>query len=99
MTEWAIWAVLLVLQNAAHTASSRAKNSKSLKYTAIVGVFSNGIWLASQFYIVNQLILAKGNPMRFTLVLGFYIALTVLGTVGSQWYLMRFEEKHGIERG
>lgn len=97
--DWAIWAVLLFLQNAAHTATSRSRNSKSLSYTAIASVFSNGIWLASQFYIVNQLVLAKGNPLRFALILVFYVILTAAGSVASQWYLMRFEERKGILRG
>lgn len=99
MTEWAIWGVLLVLQNAAHTATSRSRNSKSLTYTAIASVFSNGIWFASQFYIVNMLIQVKDDAPKFVLVLAFYVALTVLGSVASQWYLMKFETRKGIERG
>jgi hypothetical protein len=99
VSEWLIWGVLLFLQNAAHTATSRSRNSQSLAYTAIASVFSNGIWLASQFYIVNQLIQAKGDPLRFTLVLVFYVILTAAGSVASQWYLMRFEARKGILRG
>lgn len=99
MSEWLIWGILLFLQNAAHTATSRSRNSKSLTYTAIASVFSNGIWLASQFYIVNQLIQAKGDALRFTLVLVFYVVLTAAGSVASQWYLMRFEQRKGILRG
>lgn len=99
MSEWLIWGVLLFLQNAAHTATSRSRNSKSLWYTAIASVFSNGIWLASQFYIVNQLIRVKGDPQRFALVLVFYVALTATGSVASQHFLMRMEARRGIERG
>lgn len=99
LTTWIVWGVLLFLQNAAHTATSRSRNSKSLWYTGIASVFSNGIWLASQFYIVNQLIRVKGDPLRFALVLVFYVILTAAGSVASQWYLMRFESRKGIERG
>lgn len=99
MTEWLIWGVLLVLQNAAHTATSRSRNSKSLWYTGVASVFSNGIWFASQFYIVNMLISAKSDMLRFTLILVFYVTLTALGSVAAQWCLMKFEARQGIERG
>lgn len=96
MAEWCIWGFLLILQNAAHTATSRSRNSKSLWYSATASVFSNGIWFASQFYIVNQLIAAKGNLPRLALLLIVYSTLTATGTVLSHWYLMRFERRKGI---
>lgn len=99
MSEWVIWAALLFLQNAAHTATSRSRNSKSLAYTAIASVFSNGIWFASQFYIVNQLLSVKDRPAAFAATLVFYVVLTAAGSVASQWYLMKFETRKGIERG
>lgn len=99
MTEWIIWGFLLVLQNAAHTATSRSRNSKNLWYTGIASVFSNGIWFASQFFIVNQLIEVKDDPMKFTMTLVFYVVLTVLGSTAAHWYLMKFEARKGIERG
>jgi hypothetical protein len=99
LTDWLIWGVLLFLQNAAHTATSRSRNSKSLWYTGIASVFSNGIWLASQFYIVNMLIQVKDDPAAFTRVLIFYIVLTVAGSTASHWYLMRWENRRGIEKG
>lgn len=99
MAEWIIWGVLLFLQNAAHTATSRSRNSKSLMYTGIASVFSNGIWFASQFYIVNQLIKVKDNAPAFIATLVFYIILTVAGSVASHWYMMRFEARHLIEKG
>lgn len=99
LSEWLIWGVLLFLQNAAHTATSRSRNSKSLWYTAVASLFSNGIWFASQFYIVNQLLAVKDRPVAFATTLVFYVALTAAGSVGSQWYLMKFEARKGIERG
>ena len=99
MIEWVIWGILLFLQNAAHTATSRSRNSKSLWYTGIASIFSNGIWFASQFYIVNKLIEVKDNPVMFVSVLAFYISLTAFGSVAAQWYLMKFEQRKGIERG
>lgn len=101
MMEWLIWGVLLVLQNASHTATSRARNSKGTRglwYNGIASVFSNGIWFASQFFIVNMLINVKDKPAQFALTCLFYVVLTMFGSVASQWYLMKVEEKRGIER-
>ncbi len=98
-TDWVIWAFLLFLQNASHTATSRSRNSKSLWYTAIASIFSNGIWFASQFYIVNMLIAVKDSPASFITVLFFYIVLTAAGSTASHWYLMQYEKQKGIEKG
>lgn len=99
MNEWLIWGVLLFLQNAAHTATSRSRNTKSLWYSAVASLFSNGIWFASQFYIVNHLLAVKDKPAQFAITLGFYIALTAAGSVASQFCLMKFEASSGIEKG
>ncbi len=99
METWLIWGVLLFLQNAAHTATSRSRNSKSLVYTGVASIFSNGIWFASQFYIVNQLLKVKDDPFAFAVTLAFYVVLTAAGSVASHWYLMRWENRRGIEKG
>lgn len=101
MYEWIIWGVLLILQNASHTATSRARNSKGTKglwYNGIASTFSNSIWFASQFFIVNMLINVKDKPAAFALTLLFYVVLTAFGSVAAQWYLMKHEQKAGIER-
>lgn len=102
MSEWLIWGVLLILQNAAHTATSRARNSKGvagLWYNGIASIFSNGVWFASQFFIVNMLIAVKDKPHQFALVLAFYIVLTAFGSVFMHWFMMRWEKTKGIEHG
>lgn len=98
-SDWILWSLLLVLQNAAHTATSRSRNSTSLWYTGIASVFSNGIWFASQFFIVNALIAVKDDRPAFITTMVFYIIFTVLGSTASHWYLMRFEHRRGIEKG
>lgn len=65
----------------------------------VASIFSNGIWFASQFYIVNMLIAVKDDHWKFATVLVFYVVLTALGSVAAQWYLMKFELRKGIERG
>lgn len=89
----AIWGVALVAQNASFTWVSRARNSGSLGYHAIASVFSNGIWIASMFFIVDLLSRAKGNvPMMIGLG-AFYIACTVTGSVLMHYVSMRWLEK------
>lgn len=100
--DWFIWGILLVLQNAAHTATSRARNSKGAKglwYNGIASIFSNGVWFASQFYIVNMLVNVKDNHSKFVLVLIFYIILTAFGSVMSHHIMQKYESKKGIEHG
>lgn len=102
MIDWIIWGVLLVLQQAAHTATSRARNSKGARglwYNGIASVFSNGVWFSSQFFIVNMLIGVKDQPAKFIAVLCFYVVFCVFGSVAAQWYLQREEAKRGIEHG
>lgn len=91
--DWLIWGSLLVLQNATHTVSSRAKNSSSLWYSAWAGVFSNGTWFLSQFFIVGHLVRAQDDPKRLAMVAIYYITLTVAGTVGAHAFCLRVERK------
>lgn len=102
MTDWIIWAVLLVLQNAAQTVTSRARNTKGqagLWYNGIASMFSNGVWFTSQLFIVNMLINVKGKPAAFAAMLAFYIAFTASGSVVAHWISMKFERKRGFEHG
>ena|SRR6266498_3042073 len=98
MSEWILWACLLIGQQIGQTWTARARNTKSLSYNAIASVFSNGVWFASQFFIVKSLIAAH-EAFRFALVLAFYVFFTVTGSVSAHWYLMRFERNRHVERG
>lgn len=93
VADWLLWGILLIAQNASHTASSRAKNSTSLRYSASTGVLSNGIWFASLYITVGQMTAAKGHPWQIVAVGLFYILMTVGGTVAAHWWLMRFEKR------
>ena len=102
MTQWIIWGLLLLLQNAAHTATSRARNTKGaagLWYNGVASLFSNGVWFASQFFIVNMLINVKDKPVAFAATCAFYVVLTMSGSVAAQWYLQKAEAKRGLEHG
>jgi phosphotransferase system glucose/maltose/N-acetylglucosamine-specific IIC component len=90
------WALLLVVQNAAFTMVSRARNSGSDWYHGIAAVFSNGIWFAAFYFTWNFLdaIKESGNTAYAMLIGGVYIAATVTGSVTMGKFLRRF-----IERG
>lgn len=89
-----VWGVLLILQNASHTLSSRAKNSRSLTYNAIASTLSNGVWFGSQFFIVQALVGFKDKGWGYIMgVFVFYTFFTVAGSLLSHWLAMRFFEK------
>lgn len=88
---WMGWAVLLMLQNAANTWVSRARNSTSLKYHAIAALFSNGVYFANLFVGVNKITESSGAWMMTFTVL-FYSSFTMFGSVLSHYILMHHVE-------
>lgn len=86
------WSLLLIVQNAAFTWVSRARNSGSLKYHAIAAVFSNGIWFASQFILISMVV---DPTMTWHEKIGLgsiYIASTVVGSLLMHWVSMKYLE-------
>lgn len=90
--DWIVWAVMLVLQNAAFTWVSRARNSGSIPYHALAAVFSNGIWILSMYFVVDKLREA-GHAGQIVSVALFYTLFTVLGSVLMHWFSMKYLEK------
>lgn len=89
---WALWALLLLLQNASHTWVSRARNSKSLRYHAAAAVCSNGLWILSLGLAVNKLADAEG-AFDYVLACVFYTFFTVSGSVAAHHLLMTHVER------
>lgn len=88
----ALWFLLLIAQNAAFTWVSRARNSGSLGYHAIASVFSNGIFFASNLFMIS-LVTMQGRTVEEYLGLGLvYIAGTVTGSVLMHYVAMRWLE-------
>jgi hypothetical protein len=88
------WFLLLVVQNAAFTWVSRARNSGSYGYHAVAAVFSNGIWFVSQFLLIGM-VAKPGMGWAEALPLGLvYIAGTVTGSV-----LMHYASVRWLEQG
>ncbi len=91
--ELSLWACLLVLQTAAFTWVSRARNSNSIGYHAIASVFSNGIFFCTNTILIG-LVTVQGRSMQSFAALAFlYVFSTVTGAVLMHWAAMRFLEK------
>lgn len=91
----ALWAVVLVLQNASFTIVSRARNSGSDWYHATAAVFSNGIWFVSNGMIIFNVtaVIDRGSKAEFALLLAVYIVCTVFGSVVAGKFARRYMEK------
>jgi hypothetical protein len=88
-----LWALLLVVQNAAFTWVSRARNSGSYLYHALAAVFSNGIWFISQFLLI-AMVAWKEMPMSDAVLCGVvYVCATVTGSVLMHWLAINYLEK------
>ncbi len=93
MMEWLSWGAILFAQNAAFTWVSRARNSGSIGYHAVASVASNGIWIASMYFVVDKLLQAKGDGWAMLSVGAFYTVCTVAGATFMHWFSMRHLER------
>lgn len=93
--KWLIWGVVLLMQNAAFTAVSRARNSGSLRYHAVAAVGSNLIWFISQFFVVDvlQKVISSGNVALGLRAAIFYVGLTTTSSVVMHHFLQTKVEK------
>lgn len=91
--DWVIWSLLLLLQNASFTWTSRARNSGSLAYNAAASVFSNGIWFIGQLVVINKVIQYKNDYSMLAVCALFYTLFCVTGSVSAQYVLMRYVER------
>ena len=87
-----LWFLLLVVQNAAFTWVSRARNSGSLRYHAIAAVFSNGIWFASQLILIGLVTTAGRTAVELYQLGVIYVTATVIGSLLMHAISMRYLE-------
>lgn len=86
------WFLLLVVQTAAFTWVSRARNSGSIGYHAVASVVSNGVWFVSQFLLIGM-VAKPGMPIAQIVALGaVYVAGTVTGAVLMHYAALRWLE-------
>ena len=92
---WALWAALLILQNAAFTFVSRARNSGSYGLHIVAAFASNGVWMATQFISLAVMIdIIKSGTLGEKVAIGvFYCIFTVIGSVTMHWVGKTFIEK------
>lgn len=88
----ATWAALLVLQNAAFTWVSRARNGGSLGYHAVAAIVSNGVFFASQFLLIG-FVARDESPSRAMALAAVYVSATTAGSVLMHWVSVRWLER------
>lgn len=95
MIEFTLWGILLIIQNAAFTLVSRARNSNSVSYHAIAALGSNGIWFASQLILVQNFleVLKTGSWLHGLGVGLFYTVCTLVGSVGMHYLALNKIER------
>lgn len=86
------WGLLCIVQNAAFTMVSRARNSGSDLYHGVAAVFSNGIWFAAIFFTID-FVNAVNTVWQGFGIGAIYVACTVFGSVVAGNLLRRFIEK------
>lgn len=88
---WLIWSVLILTQNMAFVANSRARNSSSLSYHAITNLFSNGIWIVSQFFLIDKVsqALKTGDVQLTIIIVGLYVGLNLCGGLSAHHFLLK----------
>lgn len=87
-----LWFFILILQNAAFTWVSRARNSGSLPYHAIAAVFSNGVWFISNIFLISMVTSPDMGIVRLVGMGIIYVAGTVMGSVLMHYVSMRWLE-------
>jgi flagellar biosynthesis component FlhA len=88
-----LWFLLLVVQTAAFTLVSRARNSGSYGYHAIASVISNGVWFISQFILIGM-VAKPGMPLAEITGIGLiYVTATVTGAVLMHWLSVNYLER------
>jgi flagellar biosynthesis component FlhA len=87
------WFLLLVVQNAAFTWVSRARNSGSYGYHAIASVFSNGVFFVSQFILIGLAVTPGMSPRQIAVLAAVYISGTCAGSILMHWISINWLEK------
>lgn len=98
---YALWALVLVVQNASFTWVSRARNSGSDLYHGIAAVFSNGVWFLAFVFTFDLLTqIQEGRGTAFAAAVGaIYVAATVTGSVLGGKVVRRLFEKGARQVG
>lgn len=88
-----IWFLLLILQNAAFTWVSRARNTGNIGYAAIASIFSNSIYFVVQMLMISFVAKADMPIKEIIELVIVYTAGTTIGGVLMQWLSINYLEK------
>ena len=100
LNQWCVWALLLFSQQFTFLFSSRAKNSGSIKYSALAGIGSHGTWFFAQVYFVTSILRYANAPLTEQLgVALFYMTFTILGTISAQIIALKWAERGKMKVG
>ena len=88
-----ILAVLSFVQNMAFTAVSRSRNSGDTKYHFKVALASNGVWFATQVFILKHVwdVLESGDWWKLIIVGFVYTISTAAGSTYMMAKLLKSE--------
>ena len=93
-SDWVLWAFLLYAQQFTFLFSGRAKNSGSLKYSALAGIGSHGTWFFAQVFFIPAILTFVDASSAFKLMTAlFYMTFCILGTVSAQVIALRWAER------
>ena len=95
---WAVWAIVLMLQNYAFTYVSRARNSGSLKKHVIAAIFSNLVWIVQLFILAGEMIkcmTGERGPWMAVVTAVYYTTFTVIGSVVAHYVALKTEKGKG----
>lgn len=95
MTEYLMWGMFLILQNAAFTFVSRARNSGSYGLHAIAACTSNGVFIMAQFvsFAIMLDAITKGTMAQRVFICVYYTVCTVIGSIAMHWVSVNYIEK------
>lgn len=88
---WALWGLMLLLQNAAFTWTSRARNTDSLREHGTAAFFSNSVYFANLIVGVDKIRegLLRHNYTLLALTALFYTVFTMTGSLYSHYLLIK----------
>lgn len=92
---WAVWAVVLLVQNFSSGLVGRARMTSSLRYNGAASLFSNGTWFIAQFIAIDKItrLLGKGDWWAVVGTAIFYVTFTCLGSVIAHHLSMTYIER------
>lgn len=93
--EFSAWWLVLFVQGASFTWVSRARNSGSVAYASLAGLFSHGLWFASQVFLIVKIVefARAAGPVAIVAFGVFYVSAVLSGQSAMMIVAMRWLEK------